>query len=218
MENAATPWTWYIIRASALVGFLLLYISIFVGTVSGLPGIRRIFLRWRSLNFHCWISAQALFFAAVHALSLLFDKTVHFSIAGILVPFTSVYHPALVALGTISFYLIIALVLTSYSRRFFSYGFWRTLHFSNIFLYIFSIIHAFYLGTDLKVGLLRQIFIFANGFLLMLLLMSLAYRIWTRRKQREILGVIPENFNANLCQSDNSLGQERNRENFRRRI
>jgi len=218
METAATPWVWYTIRASALVGFFLLYLSIFAGTVSGLPGIRRIFLRWRSLNFHCWISAQALFFAAVHGLSLLFDKTVHFSIVGILVPFASEYKPVLVALGTISFYLMAALVLTSYSRRFFSYGFWRTLHFSNIFLYIFSIIHAFYLGTDLKSGLLRQIFIFANGFLLALLLLNIIYRIWTRRKQQEISSEILANSNENLRQSFTSFEEKRNYQNFRRRI
>ena len=63
------PWDWYVIRASALIEFLLLYISIFIGTVSGLPGIKKYFLRLRSLNFHCWISFQALIFAFIHGIS-----------------------------------------------------------------------------------------------------------------------------------------------------
>ena len=66
MQNIEIPWDWYIVRASALIGFLLLYISVFVGTVSCLPGIRKYFLRLRSLNFHCWISLQALIFALIH--------------------------------------------------------------------------------------------------------------------------------------------------------
>ena len=119
-----------------LVGFLLLYIAIFAGTVSCLPGIGKYFLRLRSLNFHCWISVQALLFAAMHGLFLLFDKLIPFSLADVLIPFHSSFEPGLVALGTISFYLMIILVATSYTRKYISYGTWRTVHFLNIALYI----------------------------------------------------------------------------------
>ena len=47
---------------------------------------------------------------------------------------------------------MIILVATSYARKYISQKVWRTIHFLNIALYIFSIIHAFYLGTDLKTG------------------------------------------------------------------
>jgi methionine sulfoxide reductase heme-binding subunit len=220
MENTVTPWAWYISRASALVGFLLLYISIFLGTVSGLPWIKRYFLRLRSLNFHCWISVQAFLFATIHGVSLLFDKFMHFSLAQIFVPFASDYQPGLVALGTISFYLMIILIMTSYARKFFSYNVWRTLHFLNIALYLFSIVHAIYLGSDLKVGILRNIFIYANVFLIILLLINLIYKIWSGFRGKQFVSVVnnfPEN-NANLRQSDSAVGQERSRENFRRRV
>ena len=69
------------IASERSVGFFLLYISIFVGTVSCLPGIKSYFLKLRSLNFHCWISVQAFLFAAIHGISLLFDK-VHSFFAG----------------------------------------------------------------------------------------------------------------------------------------
>ena len=175
MESVSIPWDWYIVRASALVGFLLLYISVFFGTVSCLPGIRKYFLRLRSLNFHCWISLQALIFALIHGLALLFDKLIPFSFADILIPLHASYEPVLVGLGTISLYLVIILVATSYSRKYISQKIWRTIHFLNIFLYIFSIIHAFYLGTDLKSGMLREIFIWANGILILLLFWMIFY-------------------------------------------
>jgi methionine sulfoxide reductase heme-binding subunit len=201
MENINIPWDWYIVRASALVGFLLLYISIFVGTVSGLSGVKKYFLRLRSLNFHCWISLQALIFAAAHAIALLFHRYIEFSLADVLIPFHSSFEPVLTGLGTIVFYLVIILVATSYARKYFSQKIWRTIHFLNIILYIFVMIHAFYLGTDLKTGMLREIFIWANGILLLLLLFNLLSKIY-----------------AHIRESNPASGEERSLENFRRRV
>jgi methionine sulfoxide reductase heme-binding subunit len=186
MQDIQIPWDWYIVRASALVGFFLLYVSVFTGTASCLPGIRRYFLRLRSLNFHCWISFQALLFALIHGIALLFHKFIPFSLADILIPFHSNFEPLLVALGTISLYLMIILVVTSYARKYISQKAWRTIHFLNIALYTFSIIHALYLGTDLKSGLLREIFVWANGFLILLLVYNMFYRIWSRMKNKNI--------------------------------
>jgi predicted ferric reductase len=188
MENVQIPWDWYIVRASALIGFLLLYISVFIGTVSGLPGIKKYFLRLRSLNFHCWISLQALIFALVHGITLLFHKFIPFSLADILIPFHSNFEPLLVALGTISLYLMIILVVSSYARKYISQKLWRAIHFLNIALYAFSIIHSLYLGTDLKSGILREIFIWANGILILLLLFNMIHRIWSRAKEHSMLG------------------------------
>jgi len=219
MPNVEIPWGWYIVRASALIAFLLLYISVFFGTISCLPGIGRFFLRLRSLNFHCWISFQALVFAAIHGISLLFHKFILFSLADIFIPFHSSYKLLFVALGTISLYLMIILVATSYARKYISQKFWRTVHFLNIVLYIFSIIHAFYLGTDLKSGALREIFIWANGILILLLIYNMFYRIWSKINRREVVCALPAaNPYENIRQSDPARGSQRGNQNFRRRI
>lgn len=211
------PWDWYIVRASALIGFLLLYISIFVGTASCLPGIKKYFLRLRSLNFHCWISVQALIFALIHGISLLFHKFIPFSLADIFIPFHSNYEPLLVALGTICLYLMIILIAISYARKYISAGLWRSIHFLNIGLYISAIVHALYLGTDLKSGLLREVFVWVNGLLIILLFFNMIHRIWMRSKNMPINCEVPNN-NENLRQSDPASGEKRSPENFRRRV
>jgi predicted ferric reductase len=219
MQNIQIPWDWYIVRASALIGFLLLYVSIFVGTISCLPGIGKYFLRLRSLKFHCWISFQALIFALIHAITLLFHKFIPFGWKDVFIPFHSSFEPFLVGLGTIVFYLMVILVATSYARKYISAKLWRSIHFLNIGLYIAVVIHAFYLGTDLKSGLLRQIFVWANGFLILLLAYNMFYRIWSKIKKREVECEIPaSNSYENLRQSDASGGEKRSPENFRRRI
>jgi len=213
------PWDWYVIRASALVGFLLLYISVFSGTVSYLPGIKKYFLRLKSLNFHCWISLQAFIFATVHGTMLLFHKFIPFDWKDVFIPFHSSFGPLLVALGTISLYLTIILIATSYARKYISQKLWRTIHALNIGLYIFAIIHTFYLGTDLKSGILREIFIWANGVLILLLIFNMIHRIWYKIKKREIVCEVPEiKPNENLRQSDPTGGEKRSSENFRRRV
>jgi hypothetical protein len=63
------------------------------------------------------------------------------------------------------------------------------------------IIHAFYLGSDFKSGLLREIFIWANGILVLLLFSNLLSKIY-----------------AHLRQSNPASREKRGFENFRRRI
>lgn len=218
MENSVIiPWDWYIVRASALISFLLLYVSIFTGTVSCLPGIGKYFLRLRSLNFHRWISFQALIFAIFHAASLLFHQYIYFSWKDILIPFHSNFEPGFVALGIFGFFIMAILVFTSYARKYISQKLWRAIHFLNIGLYISVIFHALYLGTDLKSGMPREIFIWANGILIVLLVFNLIHRIWARAKNKPIICDNP-NANENLRQSDASGRQKRSRQNFRRRI
>lgn len=190
-QNPQIPWDWYIIRTSALIAFLLLYVSIFAGTVSCLPGIRKYFLRLRSLNLHCWISLQALIFAAAHAIALLFHKFIPFSWKDVFIPFHSDFEPLLVALGTISLYIMIILVATSYARKYISQKLWRAIHFLNIGLYFSAIIHALYLGTDLKSGLLREIFVWSNAALILLLVFNMIHRIWSKIKKQELACEIP---------------------------
>jgi len=207
------PWAWYIVRAGGLVGFLLLYVSIFAGTVSRLPGISKYFLRLHSLNFHCWISLQALVFALVHGIFLIFDKAIQFGPADVFIPFHSKFEPGLVALGVIAFYLMAILVITSYLRKYISAGLWRSIHFLNIALYFLSITHALYLGTDLKSGTIRQIFIWANAILLALMLANLAHKIWSGWKNKP-MDRETSNVDENLYKSISAGGEERSDQNL----
>jgi methionine sulfoxide reductase heme-binding subunit len=192
-----TPWVWYATRASALMGFLLLYLSFFFGLAIRTPGLKKIVSPANSFSVHSWISLQALIFAAIHGLSLFFDKFLNFSLKDILVPLAlksnvAGISPELVAIGIISFYIMLALVLTSYFRKFISHQIWRALHFLNAGLYILVFIHALYLGTDLRSGWPQYIFIGANVLLGFLILTSLINKIissirdWRRVKDENL--------------------------------
>jgi methionine sulfoxide reductase heme-binding subunit len=187
------PWGWYVTRVTALIGFVLLYLSFFFGLAIRTLGLRKMILPADAYSIHGWISLQALIFASFHAVSLLFDKFLAFSWKDIFIPFAlrpgeeiaiAGVTSEIVAFGVISFYLMIILVLTSYLKRFMSHGVWRSIHFLNIGLYILSVIHALYLGTDLKSGPIRYVFISANLVLAIFIVFNLGWKIYSALKNR----------------------------------
>ncbi|MDR3559235.1 MAG: hypothetical protein P4L58_02420, partial [Candidatus Pacebacteria bacterium] len=101
---------WYLSRASGLVGFILLYVSIFLGLAIRTPILKRIIKPVYSFRVHCWISFQALLFAFFHGAILLLDKFIGFSWQNIFIPFYPTSYSKAVdgdflALGIIGFYL-----------------------------------------------------------------------------------------------------------------
>ena len=176
-----TPWAWYISRSSGLLAFALLYLSMFLGLTIRIPSMRKLFAPLYSLQWHCFIALHATLLALLHGVVLVLDKFTGFDLIDVLVPFSSHYEPGLVALGILGFYLMIMLTVTSYARKTLSYNFWRSLHFTNIGLYIIVVIHALYLGTDIKIPLVKGIFLGANVLLALLIVLNIVARIQTQR-------------------------------------
>ena len=129
------------------------------------------------MKVHSWIALQATLFALVHGGVLMFDKFYKFSFADLFVPFVSTFEPKPLAMGIVAFYLMVLLVVTSYGRKFISQKVWRVTHFMNIILYVFGMVHAINLGTDMKNPIVFNIFIFANAFLIFIMLYNMEIRI-----------------------------------------
>lgn len=182
-EEKETPWAWYVSRSSGLLAFLLLYISMFLGATIRIPGLRRIWKPAYTLKIHCWVSLQALIFAFVHGTVLFFDKFLNFRLVEIFVPFARKTVPGVVdtnllAMGIVGFYLMALILATSYAKEHLSHTLWRTVHSTNLALYVFVVIHSLFQGTDLKDGTVwRPIFIVANAILFALLLTSVGLRL-----------------------------------------
>lgn len=171
------PWAWYSVRAVGLVGFGLLYLSIFFGLFVRIPFARNMFGAIETINFHRWFSLQAMIFIFFHGFLLTFDYFYKFSLMDVFVPFYSSFNPLLMSLGTFGFYLMIILVITSYFRNKISNRIWRIVHYFNIVLYVFVAIHAHQLGTDLKIEWVRYVFYLINIILVILVFSNIFYRI-----------------------------------------
>jgi DMSO/TMAO reductase YedYZ heme-binding membrane subunit len=108
---------------------------------------RRVKNAWL-LDLHRWLGGLAVTFTAIHILAIMSDTYVHFGLASVLVPFASHWHPAAVAWGVASLYLLAAVELTSLVRRHLNYRLWRRIHFLSFPLFVMSTLHGLTAGTD----------------------------------------------------------------------
>jgi DMSO/TMAO reductase YedYZ heme-binding membrane subunit len=86
---------------------------------------------------------------ALHAVALLFDPSIHFGLAAVLVPLTAPWHPAAVAAGVVAGWLALMLAVSFRMRRWIGQRGWRRLHYASFLAFLLSVGHALVAGTDL---------------------------------------------------------------------
>lgn len=140
---------WYLARGSGFVAFVLLWLAVALGL-----GITNKLARlWpggpAAVDVHQFVSLLALAFAAFHGLILLGDRYMNFTLADLVVPFsTEAYRPLWVGLGQIGFYLAVPVALSFYVRRWIGYRLWRALHYVSFAVYWLIVLHGVKAGTD----------------------------------------------------------------------
>ena len=84
----------------------------------------------------------------LHLLGLFLDGYIDYGFTELLVPGASAYRPLAVAIGILSFYVLVAIQATSYMRRRLSKRVWRAIHLLSYGLVWSAAIHAGTAGTD----------------------------------------------------------------------
>jgi len=181
--NGSTPWIWYLTRASGLVAFIFLWLAVFLGLAIRNPFLKKIIAPVYSFGLHCFVSATAIFWALVHATSLLFHGKFSLNAMEIFIPFyskTTLVDTNYLALGIIAFYAMIIMTVTSYLRSHLKHWLWRILHFLNPLAFVFVAVHGFMNGTDTKNAYIGGIFIASSLFLILIYLSSLFFALKKR--------------------------------------
>jgi predicted ferric reductase len=140
---------WYLTRASAFVAYGLLWWSMALG----LAITNRLARAWPGgptvSDLHEYASILGLAFGAIHALSLLGDHYIGYSLTQILVPFSNMaYQPFWVGLGQVAFYLMIPVTLTFYIRRWIGGRIWRVIHYLSFGVFALALAHGIWSGSD----------------------------------------------------------------------
>ena len=165
---------WYLSRGTAFVSLSLLWLSMALGL-----GITNKMARlWPGMPatfaIHEYVSLLGLAFALFHALILLGDHYINFSLLQVLIPFsTTDYRPFWVGIGQIGFYLWIILALSFYIRPMIGQKFWRLLHYLSFGMYFIGIFHAIFSGTDSSLGWAQNYYWFSAGSLFFLFFVRL---------------------------------------------
>jgi hypothetical protein len=150
----AVPIAWLVARSAGLVAFGLLTLSMWLGLgmSTRILGVRR---QKVLLNWHRTLVWTSLSMVGLHILAVLADPTIHFGLAAVLVPFAAPWHPAAVAAGVVTGWLMLMLALSFRLRSVIGQRGWRRLHFASFAAFALSLGHALFTGTDLH-GLAGQ--------------------------------------------------------------
>ncbi len=140
---------WFFSRASAVVAYALLWVSMAVGiTITN-----RLARIWpggpTAFDLHEYTSILGLALALFHAVVLIADPFIHYTLDQVLIPFDSTNYRLLwVALGQISFYLLVLVTASFYIRRTIGNRIWRWLHYLSYPLFAMVALHGIFSGTD----------------------------------------------------------------------
>jgi predicted ferric reductase len=140
---------WYLSRASALVAYALLWLSMALG-LSITNKLARV---WpggpTAFDLHQHASLLGLAFALFHALILLGDRYIAYTPFQLFVPFASAaYRPLWVGLGQVAFYLLAVVGLSFYVRRRIGHKRWRLIHYLSFAVFLLGLLHGVMSGSD----------------------------------------------------------------------
>lgn len=162
---------WYLSRASAMVAYLLSWLSMILG-VSMTNKLARL---WPggpvAFDLHQHTSLLGLAFALFHALILMGDKYIAYTLFQVLTPFASTnYEPLWVGAGQVAFYLMVIVGLSFYVRKQITQKVWRWIHYLSFLMFILVLGHGVMAGTDSGELWAKSIYWVTGGGLLFLIM------------------------------------------------
>jgi DMSO/TMAO reductase YedYZ heme-binding membrane subunit len=151
--NSSTA-LWYTSRATGVVALLLLTAAMLLGLLvtrqGRLPGLPRFAVG----GLHRNLSLLATAFVAVHVIAAVTDGYVNIPITAAVIPLASPYERIWLAIGAVSFDLMLAAVVTSLLRRHLSRRAWRAVHLTAYLSWPVAWLHSVFSSGDLRHGAL----------------------------------------------------------------
>jgi predicted ferric reductase len=179
---------WYLSRGTAFVSLTILWLSMALGI-----GITNKMARlWpgapAAFAIHEYVSLLGMAFALFHALVLLGDHYINFTVAQIFMPFATVgYRPTWVGIGQIGFYVWLIVNVSFYIRRLIGQKTWRLLHYLSFAMYILGLVHGLFSGTDSPTNWAQWYYWVSGGSLLFLFIYRVLNTITEKSTRRPAL-------------------------------
>jgi len=141
---------WYLSRSSGIVALVLLVASVVWGVLLSTRVLRPHDRPAWLLDLHRWLGGTALVMTGLHLLGLYLDGYIDYGFTELLVPGASGYRPLAVAIGVLSFYVLLAVQVTSHLRARLSKRVWHSIHLLSYGLVWGAAVHAGLAGTDVS--------------------------------------------------------------------
>lgn len=139
---------WYVARSSGIMAWVLATSSVIFGLALSTRLVRKKGVPAWLNSLHRYLGTLTLVFTAVHLGGLVADNWVHFGLADLAVPMASSWRPGAVAWGIVATYLLVAVQVTSWCKRWLPRRFWHAVHLTSIPLFVFGTLHGLQAGAD----------------------------------------------------------------------
>ena len=139
---------WFVTRGSGVVSLLIVTASVCLGLLTMARFRHESWPRFFNLEMHRRISLLAIVFNVVHIATAVLDPFAKLGWSSAFVPLISNYRPIPVAMGVVSMYLFIALIITGLLRAHMPQGLWRAIHWTSYAMWPLALAHSFLAGSD----------------------------------------------------------------------
>lgn len=183
---------WYLSRASAIVAYVLIWASM----AFGLGITNRLARLWpgapTTYALHQYTGLLGLGFAVLHALLLMGDRYINYTLVQLLVPFAGAnYRQVWVGLGQIGIYLLAVVGLSFYARKQITTRWWRVIHTLSFVIFLLVMAHGLASGTDSTGTWAVTMYWLSGGSLLFLAIYRILVRRYVRLSEARFPGPAP---------------------------
>ncbi len=144
----AAQTAWFVARSSGITTWVLATASVTFGLALSTRLVRKRGVPAWLLALHRYLGSLTLVFTAVHIGALVADNYVHFGVADLFVPMASSWRPGAVAWGIVALYLLVAVQVTSWCKRWLPRTLWHSVHLTSIPMFVIGTVHGFQSGAD----------------------------------------------------------------------
>ena len=140
---------WYVARSGGVVAYALVWLSVVWGLLLSTSLGKAIGKVASFVDVHRHVSVLSVVFSLGHALVLLGDQYIGYTLQTLFVPYASTeYRPFEVALGQIAFYGLVLVTGSFWVRQWTGQKVWRSIHYLSFVICVAVGLHAYWAGTD----------------------------------------------------------------------
>jgi sulfoxide reductase heme-binding subunit YedZ len=147
-HTLSTQGWWIVSRSSAIVAFVLVTASVFLGLTMASKPVRKPGFAKSMRALHEQTALAALVAIGIHVLAVFADPWLKPGVAGVAIPFVLSLNRFWNGIGVIAAYLAFLLGLSFYLRRQIGAKLWRQAHRATIVVYVLGLFHALGAGSD----------------------------------------------------------------------
>jgi len=156
---STSPWIWYENRLFGLLSYIFLFMTVIIGELRVMQLDKSEF---KLFEYHVPIGIFAIVLVSLHFISAIFDKYkwgTYLTFSQYLGFSFSDKWLTFLSLGTLAFYFMIIIGITSINKMIRLIGFkrWKIIHYLSYVSFLFAYLHSVNLGTDIKTSALSVI-------------------------------------------------------------